>query len=241
MKIIAVGLLFMLGSAAPAGAQDAEEPPAAVAQAPPADANQPGQAPATAVQEHQAPNPSPQDEDLLTRSLTKGTWEFGMIGGGGEGLGSRSNTQFFYAGGRVGVILTHEHLSGWMRGNFEWSADLYPIYVVFPPQSAIYGGSIRPVMWLWNFTSGKKIAPYFGPVGGVVFSTHNVPPGNTSWVNFTPGGVFGAHVFLKKGRALIFEGGIIHHSSASLGTQNPGYNASFFFQIGYSWFKVRER
>lgn len=196
------------------------------------------------AQDQPAPTRAAQDaepQDFVTRSLTKGTWEFGVLGGGGEGLGSRTNTQFMYAGGRVGVILTREHLSGWMRGNFEWAGDLLPIYVVFPPESAIYGGSIKPVMWLWNFTSGKKIAPYFGPEGGVLFSTHNVPPGNTSYVNFTPGGVFGAHVFLKKGRALIFEGAIVHHSSASLGTTNPGYNASFFFTVGYSWFKVRGR
>lgn len=193
------------------------------------------------VPPQKAPKQDSSDQDLPTRSLTKGTWEFGLIGGGGEGLGMRTNTQFMYAGGRVGVVLSHEHLSGWMRGNFEWATDLMPIYVVFPPQSAIYGGSFKPVMWLWNFTSGKKIAPYFGPEAGVLFSAHNVPPGNTSYVNFTPGGVFGAHIFLKKGRALILEGAIVHHSSASLGTQNPGYNGSFFFTVGYSWFKVRER
>jgi lipid A 3-O-deacylase len=236
MKRIASVLFLILFTAVLGSAAEAQD--AATATATPSQAPAPQSTSAT-VQDATAREAT--TGDLPTRSLTKGTWELGVIAGGGEGLGIRSNTQFFYAGGRVGAILTHEHFSGWIRGNFEWAVDLMPIYVVFPPQSAIYGGSFKPVMWLWNFTSGKKIAPYFGPAAGVLFSTHNVPPGDTSYVNFTPQAVFGTHVFLKKGRALVLETAIVHHSSASLGTQNPGYNASIFFTIGYSWFKVRER
>jgi lipid A 3-O-deacylase len=179
-------------------------------------------------------------QGLPSESLTKGTWEFGFIAGGGTGLGHSDNTQFMYAGGRVGVVLTSEHLPGLLRGNFEWAGDFMPIYTVFPPLSAVYGGSFKPVIWQWNFTKGKKIAPYLAMAGGVLFSTHNIPPGNTSYVNFTPQGAFGWHVFLKQGRALLLEAAIVHHSSASLGTQNPGYNASFFFTVGYSWFKVHK-
>ena len=176
-------------------------------------------------------------QDLPSKVLAKGTWELGLFGGGGTGLGHSDNTQFFYAGGRMGCVLTAEHLSGLLRGNFEWAADFMPLYVVFPPNSAIYGGSFKPVIWQWNFTSGRKIAPYIAMAGGVLFSRDNVPPGNTSYVNFTPQGAFGAHILLKNRRALLLEGAIVHHSNASLGTQNPGYNAAFFFTVGYTWFK----
>jgi lipid A 3-O-deacylase len=179
-------------------------------------------------------------QGLPSESLTKGTWEFGAISGGGVGLGHSDDTQFFFAGGRVGRVLTHGHLSVLLRGNFEWAGDFMPIYTVFPPSSAIYGGSFKPVIWQWNFTRGKRIAPYLAAAGGVLFSTHNVPPGNTSFVNFTPQGAFGWHIFFKEGRALLLEAAIVHHSSASLGTQNPGYNAAFFFTIGYSWFKIHK-
>jgi lipid A 3-O-deacylase len=177
-------------------------------------------------------------EDWVKETLKKGTWEFGVFGGGGTGLGKSDNTQFFVAGGRVGRILTGEHLSGWLRGNFEWAVDAMPVYIVFPPDSAVYGGSFTPVIWQWNFTGRKKVAPYFAAQGGVLFSTQNIPPGNTSYVNFTPGGVLGVHIFAREGRAVQLEGGIIHHSNASLGTTNPGYNASFMFKIGYTWYKV---
>jgi len=179
-------------------------------------------------------------QDLPSTSLTRGTWDLGLFAGGGTGLGKSDNTQFFLAGGRGGLILTGEHLSGWARGNFEWAVDVMPLYAVLPPGSAVYGGSFKPAIWLWNFTSGEKIAPYFGLAGGVVFSNHNVPPGNTSWVNFTPQCVFGVHIFTRQSRALQLETSWGHLSSASLGTHNPGYNATFLFTIGYSWYKTRK-
>jgi lipid A 3-O-deacylase len=177
-------------------------------------------------------------QDLPSTSLTRGTWEFGAFAGGGTGLGKSDNTQFFFAGGRVGRILTHDHLSGWMRGNFEWAVDMMPLYAVFPPQSAVYGGSFKPAIWQWNFTSGKTFAPYIAAAGGVVFSRTNIPPGDTSYVNFTSQGVFGVHIFTRPGRALQLEGAFGHLSSASLGNHNPGYNATFLLSIGYSWFKT---
>ena len=177
-------------------------------------------------------------DDWVKKSLTPGTWEFGVFGGGGTGLGKSDNTQFFVAGGRIGCVLTGEHLAGCLRGNFGWAADAMPVYIVLPPDIAVYGGSFTPVSLQWNFTGKKKVAPYFAAQGGVLFSTHNIPPGNTSYVNFTPGGVVGVHIFAREGRAVQLEGGIIHHSNASLGTTNPGYNASFMFKIGYTWYKV---
>lgn len=177
-------------------------------------------------------------QDLPAKSLTPGTWELGAFGGGGTGVGHSDNTQFFLVGGRIGCVLTKEFLSGWARGNFEWAADVMPLYTVFTPSRAVYGGSIKPVILQWNFTRGKKIAPYIQAAGGVLFSTDNIPPGPTSYVNFTPQGVVGVHIFTRQGRALQLEGAIVHHSSASLGNQNPGYNAAFFFTVGYTWYKT---
>jgi lipid A 3-O-deacylase len=179
-----------------------------------------------------------QAQDLPSSSLTRGTWELGAFAGGGTGLGKSDNTQFFFAGGRVGRVLTHDHLSGWARGNFEWAVDMMPLYAVLPPGSAVYGGSFKPAIWQWNFTSGKTISPYIAAAGGVVFSRSNIPPGDTSYVNFTPQGVIGMHIFTRESRALQLEASFGHLSSASLGNHNPGYNATFLFSIGYSWYKT---
>jgi hypothetical protein len=178
--------------------------------------------------------------DLPAQSLTKGTWNFGVLGGGGTGLGYAKTTQFAYAGGRVGLILTGDHGTGLRRGNFEWAVELLPLYTVLTPSGAVHGGSLKPAVWKWNFTSGKMVAPYVSIAGGILFSTRNLPPGNTSWVNFTPQAAFGANLFLKPGKALVIETSYVHHSNAGLSTYNPGYNSSLFLTIGYTWFKRRE-
>jgi lipid A 3-O-deacylase len=180
--------------------------------------------------------PSIAAQNASANPIQKGTWEWGIFGGGGLGLGKSDTTQFFYVGGRAGRVLTSDHLPGIFRGNFEWAVEVMPIYVVFPPESAVYGGSIKPVIWKWNFTSGKKIVPYFAAEGGIVFSRDNIPPGDTSQVNFTPGAAFGTHVFVRQKRALFFEIEFGHLSNASLGPHNPGYNGTFTFTVGYTWF-----
>jgi hypothetical protein len=172
-----------------------------------------------------------------SRVLTKGTWELGVLAGGGTGLDASDGTQFAYAGGRVGRVLTADHFSGWFRGNFEWAVDLLPDYTVLTPGGPVYGGSFKPAIWKWNFTNGRDYAPYAAIAGGILFSTENLPPGKTSWVNFSPQASLGTFRFFKSGTALFVEGSYVHHSNARLGTENPGYNASLFFTVGYDWFK----
>lgn len=179
-------------------------------------------------------------QDLPSQSLTRGTWELGLFGGGGIGLGKSDNTQFAYAGGRAGLVLTGEHLSGLFRGNFEWAVDVMPVYTVMTTAGPVYGGSFKPVIWQWNFTSGKKIAPYVAAAGGIVFSISDVPPGNTSPVNFTSQFVTGMHVFMKPGHAFFIEDAVGHLSNASLGRHNPGYNGLIVFTVGYSWYEGRK-
>ncbi|HTU35395.1 MAG TPA: acyloxyacyl hydrolase [Candidatus Acidoferrum sp.] len=177
-------------------------------------------------------------QGLPADSLTRGTWEFAPLIGAGSGLGKSSNTQFLYMGGRAGWVLTGQHLPGLLRGDFEWAGDALPVYLFFTPANGtVYGGSFKPVIWQWNFTSGKRIAPYVAAAGGIVFTTQNIPPGNTSWVNFTPQLVIGTRVFRQDHHAFFVEGSIAHLSSASLGAHNPGYNISLLFTVGYSWFK----
>ncbi|MGA8035579.1 MAG: acyloxyacyl hydrolase [Candidatus Acidiferrales bacterium] len=179
----------------------------------------------------------PATVDLVHESLKTGAVSLGFLGGGGAGLGKSDNTQFAYAGGRVGIVLTHEFLPGLLRGNFEWDFDVLPMYAVLPPSDGVWGGSIRPLIWKWNFTHGKRIAPYFAAEGGIVFTRDNVPPGDTSQVNFTPGAAFGANFFLKHRRSFFLEGNVGHLSSASLGNHNPGYNVTFLVTAGFSFFK----
>jgi lipid A 3-O-deacylase len=227
---LAAALFLCLGFATALRAQSADQTSAPTA----------SQAPSTAAPQDSQLQSLQKDTwgDFRAQSLKKGAWELGVLAGGGTGLGKSDNTQFFYAGGRVGYILTGEHLPGLLRGNFEWAVDVLPLYPVLTPDGgAIYGASIKPAIWEWNFTSFKKFAPYVAAAGGVVFSKSNVPPGDTSQINFTPQFVVGSHYFFERKRALFFEGSLGHLSSASLGPHNPGYNVTFVFTVGLSWMK----
>ncbi|HEV2490106.1 MAG TPA: acyloxyacyl hydrolase [Candidatus Acidoferrales bacterium] len=176
-------------------------------------------------------------QGLPSQSLTKGTWEFQPFIGGGTGVGKSFNTHFLIAGARVGRVLTAEHFHNFLRGNFELAADFMPLYAVIQPGGPVYGGSFKPVIFKWNFTSHQRIAPYALIASGIVFSTSNVPPGNTSTVNFASQAALGFHVFTRPRRAWDFEIQLVHHSNASLGHLNPGLNASLLFTLGYNWFK----
>ncbi|HKW88571.1 MAG TPA: acyloxyacyl hydrolase [Candidatus Acidoferrales bacterium] len=176
-------------------------------------------------------------QSLPSQSLTKGTWEIQPFVGGGTGLGKSDSTQFIIAGARVGRIMTSSHFHNFLRGNFELAADFMPVYTFFQPGGAVYGGSFKPVIFKWNFTSHQRVAPYALIAGGIIFSTDNVPPGNTSYVNFSSQAAMGFHVFTRPRRAWDFEIQLVHHSNASLGHLNPGLNASLLFTLGYNWFK----
>ncbi|MGH9775587.1 MAG: acyloxyacyl hydrolase [Candidatus Acidiferrales bacterium] len=176
-------------------------------------------------------------QGLPSQSLARGTWELTPIVGGGTGLGKSDNTQFIFAGVRVGRVMTKEHLSGWAHGNFELAVDLLPLYEVFSTAGPVYGGGFRPAVFQWNFTRGQKFAPYINAAGGILFSTQNIPPGNTSYVNFTSQGGLGIRIFSSSHHALTLEGAAMHLSNASLGRHNPGFNGSILFTLGYSWFK----
>ncbi len=164
-----------------------------------------------------------------------GTWEVGPWFGGGVGLGKSSDIHFLSAGVRVGAVLSDQLGTSRFRGNFEWAADVIPMYLVYEP-NRVYGGSFNPVVLKWNFTAAKRIVPFVAAEAGVLFTTREVPPGDTSTVNFTPGIASGAYLFRDGGHAIEFSVHVTHISSANLGNKNPGVNSSLRFRLGYFWF-----
>jgi lipid A 3-O-deacylase len=168
------------------------------------------------------------------------TWDFGAFLGGGTGAGKSSNTQFLFAGGRAGRVLTPDLArSTFLSGNLEYAVEVMPVYTVFTPSGAVYGASIKPFIVRWNFTANRRVIPYFHFAGGVLFTTSDVPPPSTSSINFTPQLGGGIHWFVRPERSVDFGLDLVHHSNASLGDHNPGYNASIFFSVGYTWYRRR--
>src|SRR5207302_562430 len=57
----------------------------------------------------------------------RGSWEFGAFLGGGTGAGKSSDTQFLFAGGRAGRVLTPDLFSSTpIRGNLEYGIEIMP-------------------------------------------------------------------------------------------------------------------
>jgi hypothetical protein len=162
----------------------------------------------------------------------------GMIVSGGTGLFDRDNVQFIRAGVRVGRVMTKELGSGRMRGTFEEDVEFTPVdYVLWGGYGKVYGFGVTPVVLKWNFTSSRKVIPYFLAQGGMLHTSVKVPPKNTSTVNFLSGPGIGFNYFVKSGRSVNFDFRAVHLSNASLGDHNPGVNASLQFSIGYNWWK----
>jgi lipid A 3-O-deacylase len=165
-------------------------------------------------------------------------WNFGVLASGGSGLFDRTDVQFVRGGFRLGRVLTGEIGSGALRGTFEWDAEITPVdYVLWSGYRNVYGVGVNPVILKWNFTGGRKVIPYVMAQAGALWSSHNVPPGNTSVFNFVTGPGVGFNYFMKPGRSVNVDLRATHLSNASLGTHNPGVNASLQLSVGYNWWK----
>ena len=175
-------------------------------------------------------------QSLPSDSLVKGAWDLGLWTAGGHSVsGGTADTGVWNAGVRVGKVLTDEHGSGLLRGNLEYAVDFLPAYLLLFPRQTAYAGGLDPVILKWNFTGGRKVAPYLEFGGGVLFSLDDVPPGASN-VNFMPQASFGVQIFTRERRAITVAARYVHISNAGLATPNPGIN-TLQFAIGYQWFK----
>jgi len=162
-------------------------------------------------------------------------WNKGIFVGGSTSFANTPSAQTFLAGARFGRVLTHELGKSALRGTFEMAVDVIPINEFWIGGNAQYAGAIDPFIAKWNLTGGKTVSPYLAAVGGVVFSSSNLPPGDTSQVNFTSGAEIGAQWFRREKNSLDFAVKIYHLSNASIGTKNPGINGAVQFMVGYTW------
>lgn len=176
----------------------------------------------------QTPTASPVD------ALREPGWNWGLFIGGSQSFANTPSAQSLVLGGRVGRVLTHEVGQNALRGSFEMAFDVIPLNE-FWIHGAQYAGGINPFIAKWNFTGGRTVSPYIAAVGGILFSTKDLPPGDTSQVNFTSGGELGAQWFYRERRSINFSAKVYHLSNASLGRKNPGINGAVQFMLGYTW------
>lgn len=163
-------------------------------------------------------------------------WNAGFYVGGSQSFANTPSAQSFLAAARLGRVFTHELGSNALRGSFEMDLDLVPINEFWVGGHPQYAGAINPFIAKWNFTGGKTVSPYVAAVGGIVFSSHQLPAPDTSQVNFTSGAELGLQWFHRPQRSWDFAAKVYHLSNASLGRYNPGINGAVQFTVGYTWF-----
>jgi lipid A 3-O-deacylase len=195
------------------------------------------------------------------------SWEYGPFVNFGNGIGEdRSQFRFLALGFQAGKILTRPLHAGILSGQFEFAGNIMPFWQVYTPaphdQTFDYqghtftypigggtftGASITPVIFRWNFlTHSPRIQPWFQAAGGLIYTTHKFPPdilsphgipGGTSVWNFSPQGGIGVHYFTRPRRSIDLGFNAMHISSASLGDHNPGVNALWQIQLGYTYWR----
>jgi hypothetical protein len=153
----------------------------------------------------------------------KGSTELALWSGGGHGMnGGVRGTSNWNVGLRYGRVLTNPHGPAWLRGRFEYTFDVIPIFWVFQPHGTAYGAGLDPLGLKWNLAVHHRIEPYVNMTGGVVFTNIPTPPG-ASRVNFIPSAAFGFHA-LRGRYNWSAEIRYLHISNAGLTRPNPGIN-----------------
>lgn len=129
------------------------------------------------------------------------SWEFGPIANGGVGLGNRDTFRFFSLGFQGGKVLTPVIRAGIFSGQFEYAANIMPLWQAYTPAAGQqtysyplpsggkgysvgpFGGgtytgvSLTPVIFRWNFLTGSRhLQPWFQGAGGIIYTTHKFPP-----------------------------------------------------------------
>ena len=126
--------------------------------------------------------------------------EIGAIVQGGKGVtDNRDDFKFLMAGIHAGKVLTADHGSGPLRGNFEYAIEVFPFWQAYTPKfqrancvpspivgeiscSPLYtvggtftGASITPIILRWNFAGGRRITPWAQAAGGLLWTNHKFP------------------------------------------------------------------
>jgi Lipid A 3-O-deacylase (PagL) len=168
------------------------------------------------------------------RSWDINVWIAGATGE--ENTNSFTEAGIRTAGFLVGKVLTGEVGRGWRRGTWEYGFDFVPLFATAKNQK-VKGAGFEPVVLRWNSSHhAGPVVPYIEMAGGGMFTTANVPPGNTSSVNFTARGGGGIQVIVRNRQSLDFGCYWSHLSNANLGVDNPEFNG-IRVSLGYHWFK----
>jgi lipid A 3-O-deacylase len=136
-------------------------------------------------------------EDVMSRHA----WNWGVFFSVGVSAGVTPTSSYLSAGARAGKVLSDPFGPGWLRGQFEYSAELMPWWqgryptlqrynltatdnpnvaaISGPYQTggAYNGISITPIVLRWDLAARtRRIQPFVQGAGGLIWTNHKYPP-----------------------------------------------------------------
>jgi hypothetical protein len=167
-------------------------------------------------------------------NLEVGTSEWMATAGPGLGVPifhSAAGHRYLLPSLSWGRLLTRPRGPGILRGQFEWSVELVPIFGQLKPEKT-YGLGFSPLVWRWNFTPRGRVVQFAELAGGALW-TRDPVPARTTTANFTAHVSYGVRYFLTPKAAFVFAYRLHHISNGNRLKQNPGVNAHVL-QLGFS-------
>ncbi|MCU1313416.1 MAG: acyloxyacyl hydrolase [Acidobacteriaceae bacterium] len=131
---------------------------------------------------------------------TKHRWNWGAFFNGGTSARNTPSYRFLSVGVRAGKILTDPAGPGFLRGQFEYSAELMPWWQGYTSPYQRYnltatsnpgivaiagpyrtggsynGVSVTPIILRWDLAGTRRIMPFVQGAGGLIWTDHKFPP-----------------------------------------------------------------
>lgn len=136
--------------------------------------------------------------------------------------------------------------------NLKYTADVVPAATLNVPEIRLiptgagtfrveedsrtaYGFGIAPLGLQMNFRPRKKLQPFVGASGGLLYFNKRIPNDLGERFSFTADVGGGVEYRLKNGRAVTFGYKYYHISNGGRGLDNPGIDNNVFY-VGYTFF-----
>ncbi|HEX6496966.1 MAG TPA: acyloxyacyl hydrolase [Acidobacteriaceae bacterium] len=132
--------------------------------------------------------------------MSKHPWNWGVFFDGGTSAGVKPTSTYLSIGARAGKVLTDPAGPGFLRGQFEYSAEVTPWWQgrtasferynltatnnpdiaaatgPYKTGGAYNGFSFTPILLRWDLVGSRRILPFVQGGGGLIWTNHKFPP-----------------------------------------------------------------
>jgi lipid A 3-O-deacylase len=136
----------------------------------------------------------------VAETMTHNPWNWGVFFAGGASATVTPSSTYLSLGARGGKVMTGPFGPGFLRGQFEYSAEVTPwwqgrtatferynltatnnpdVAAVAGPYKtggAYNGISVTPVLLRWDLRGSRRIMPFVQGGGGMIWTNHKFPP-----------------------------------------------------------------